>query len=268
MTQLNEAGLNRGDLNYLVLPLVEIDTFESKISNSKAVVIAFYLFDKDPAKDVEHFIEKGAIEVLDAETSPAPTEDGYYVVFIELDRDEQLPEKLVKIVDSINNITNIDEWQFKTLHDDNIYPLTEDNIKEHVNLDPAMVPPSEEDLKDEAEEELEDKVDAEEKKAEAEEEELAETLVPILKNGLMESVELYDNTLRLSGPGINLVYKVVYASKDQPSMPILAPGIGHPAINESAKLARVLGPDYSVEIVDEGLLVSNENGCMLLSLLD
>lgn len=287
MKQLNESGLMSHDLDHLVLPLIEIDTFESKIDNARAVVIAFYVFEQEPAKDLERFVEKGDINIMDSETSPAPTEDGYYVVFVELPRDRNLPEHIANIVDSVNNLTNVDQWQFKTIHDDEIYDLTKDSIAEHVNLDPESIPPGVDDIHDEIEDEKakeelasdqedSDEVDAEEEPADEEiaehateaEEELLEALVPILQYGLMEAVELEQDRIYLTGPGVKLAYRVAYANQMEPSIPIVGLEIGDPLINESAKLARVLGTNYMVETTANGLLVSSQHGYIILNTLD
>lgn len=285
MKQLNESGLMSHDLDHLVLPLIEIDTFESKIDNARAVVIAFYVFEQEPAKDLERFVEKGDIRVMDSETSPAPTEDGYYVVFIELPRDRNLPEHVVSIVDSVNNLTNIDQWQFKTVNDDEIYDLTEDSLKEHVNLDPETIPPETDELQDEIDDEKEkeelasDEEDTESAEEELGDEEVAESLTDaenellealksILKYGLMESVELEQDNIYLTGPGIKLAYKVSYANQTEPSVPIVGLEIGDPLINESAKLARLLGTTYMVETITNGLLVSSQDGYIILNPLD
>lgn len=260
------AGLLKNDLDHLILPLIEIDTFESKIDNARAVVVAFYVFEQEPARDLERFIEKGEVKVMDAETSPAPTEDGYYVVFIELSRDRNLPEMILRIIEDVNNLTNIKQWQFRTVNDSEIHDLTEDNLKEFINLDPASVPPTEDDLQDDLNDRREEEPETEDE-PEAEEE-LAEFIIPIFKHGLMESIEIDRNELHLLSPGVDLAYEILYVSNEVPSVPILTPNIGHPAISESVKLSRVLGPAYSVEIVEEGLLVSNENGCILLNPLD
>lgn len=275
MAKLTEAGMVRHDLDHLVLPLVEIDTFESKIDDARAIVIAFYVFEQEPAKDLERFIEKSEIKVMDSETSPAPTEDGYYVVFVELNRDDNFPEFVIRIVEDVDNLTNIKKWQFKTVGSTDIHDLTLDNLREFVNLDPESVPPSDDDVQDELDderekEELETEPEAEEEasKEEPEEEEVAEAIAPILKNGLMESVELDSTIIHLSSPGVRLAYDVVYAGTEQPSVPVLAYQIGHPLINESAKLSRLLGTYYMVETVEDGLLVSCDDGYMILQPLD
>lgn len=260
MIKLNESGLLGGDLDFLIVPLIEIDTFESKISNARAIVVAFYVFEEEPAKDLERFIEKGSVSVLDTETSPAPTENGYYVVFVEIKRDKNFPKSLMEIIESANNLTNITEWQFKTLNDEIIYDLTEENLTQQVNLDPKKVPKSENDVKDDLDKELKNK-----KKAKKEpKDKVAESVATILKNGLMDSVEIIDANLKISGYKADLKYKILNVSESEFSVPIIGLEIGNPLLNESAMLSQVLGPAYIVEAIDDGLLVSGENGYLIL----
>ena len=127
--KINE-GLQQHDLDFTIMPLVSIDEYESKIDDRKAIVIGFYVTENDPATDLAAFIEKGIIKVLDTDVSPAPTEDGHYLVFVELDRNDKFPENLLKIIEEISNVTNIEEWEFSPLHSkqDENYPLIEGNI--------------------------------------------------------------------------------------------------------------------------------------------
>ncbi len=265
MKRLIESGLLPKDLNDLILPMLDIDTFESKISNSRAVVVAFYLFEMDPAKDLGRFIEKGPVDILDAETSPAPTEDGYYVVFIELERDDNLPEHLMDIIDGVDNLTNVDQWQFKTLHDKNIYDLTEENLREHVNLDPKSVAPSTSDDEDAIKDK---KAQSEPEDSPDEEEELAERIVPMLRDGLMEGIEISADRVTLISGRDQMTYRVMGISRSEPSLPVIVAGIGDPMIRESMRLGRMLGPAYMVEAADDALLVSSPDGYILLRPLD
>ena len=262
--------MQKSDLDYLLMPMLDIDTYESKIDNSKAIVVAFYVFEKEPAKDLERFIEKGNIDILDAETSPAPTEDGYYVVFIEMDRDRDFPEMLVDLVDQIDNLSNVDQWQFKTYHDDDMYDLNKENLIKHVNLDPSKVPPA----PDDAEEELQDKKSEKEPEEEPAEEEpvekevTAESAVPLLRNGLMEHIEARGDMIAIRSKSSTLIYRVAMVSESEPSVPITGFEIGNPLIRESAMLSNMLGPRYAVNVIDGGLLVESEDGYLILETVD
>src|ERR1700748_2916530 len=92
-------GLRENDLEGLVLPVISIDQFESKIDDD-AIVVAFYVEYRDPAIDLNRFIQKSAVDILDTEVSPAPTEDGYFVVFVELMRDDKFMKKMSVIMEN------------------------------------------------------------------------------------------------------------------------------------------------------------------------
>jgi len=104
-------GLRTGDLEFLILPTISIDEFESKI-DSDAVVVGFYVDDDDPANDLLNFIEGDAEDVLDVEVSPATDEKGQYVVFVEFLRDEKFPKKLDNVLSSLESLTKIREWKY------------------------------------------------------------------------------------------------------------------------------------------------------------
>src|SRR5690606_30290855 len=84
-SKLLKESLFPGDLKDLIKPVVSIDEFEPKIDPA-AIVLAFYAREEDPAFDLSRFIEFGPINsVLDTEVSPAPDEDGFYLVFVEIE---------------------------------------------------------------------------------------------------------------------------------------------------------------------------------------
>jgi len=179
-------GLLEHDLDFTIMPLISIDEYQSKIDDRKAIVVGFYVTEKDPAQDLATFIEKGIVRVLDTDVSTAPTEDGHYLVFVELDRDSKFPKKLLKIIDEINNITNVKDWEFSPLHSkqDENYDLTEEELEKRVNLDPDSI-----------------EIDDNEDEGEAEEAPVqTEEIAEFLQRALVESYRLDNNNLTLSQP--------------------------------------------------------------------
>lgn len=250
-----QEGLQRHDLNDLVLPFLDIDTFESKIDDARVVVVAFYVLDQDPADDLNRFIERSNVPTLDIETSPAPTEDGYYVVFVEMDRNRDLPEMLMQLMGQIENLTNVSKWQFKTFNDRNLYDLSEENLREHVNLDPDLVP-EEPDEKEQDGHEGAHKGD------------IAETAALLLRNGLMESIAVQAETILLTDGSNTMRLRARSWHREEPSVPILAPQIGDPYLRESMRLGHMLGSGYSVDVIQDGFLVGATNGWLVLELVD
>lgn len=126
-------GLKEGDLEELVVPLVSIDEYESKLDDD-SIVISFFVRDKDPAQDLNRFIQKGATAILDTDVSPAPNEEGYYLVFVELLRDEAFPKKVVAMLDSLNGLTGIKSWKGAFHETSSIEPISLESLTNLVRL--------------------------------------------------------------------------------------------------------------------------------------
>jgi hypothetical protein len=143
MTILRE-GLKEGDLQDLVLPMVSIDEYESKLDDD-SIVVAFYVADRDPANDLNRFIQKGAADVLDTDVSPAPNPEGYYLVFVELMRDEGFLDKLHTMIDEIRNLTLLTTWHAKVFEVEKMIPLDSKDLLKKVRLVPL---PKEDDVEE------------------------------------------------------------------------------------------------------------------------
>jgi len=137
--KLNE-GLRKNDLSDLVLPLISIDEFESKVSED-AIVVGFFVKDNEPANDLNRFIQKSPVSLLDTEVSPAPNEDGYFLVFVEFLRDEQFFSKLQTIINEVNNLVDIDSdgWSFTCYGHEGQFDLTEEKVHVLIRTEPLEV---------------------------------------------------------------------------------------------------------------------------------
>lgn len=108
-------SLKNGDLAGTVLPDVSIDEFEPKAGDEKdVIVVAFYLNDQDPADDLNTFIQRGFIDTLDVEVSPNTDEEGRYLVFVEMSRDDTFPNKFQALLKDVGNLTGEMDWTVKT----------------------------------------------------------------------------------------------------------------------------------------------------------
>lgn len=175
MTKLTE-GLKEHDLESLVLPLLSIDEYESKLDDD-SIVIAFYVRDKDPAQDLNRFIQKGAVDILDTDVSPAPTEDGNFMVFVELLRDMDFPEKCLDMLDSLTGLTGIESWMLAIYDEEEQFPADLETIKSRVRLY------SMEDYEDDAEEDMD----------------VDEALTEFFHNSDLEGLKVEGRTVTLEG---------------------------------------------------------------------
>ena len=110
---LNE-GLEKGDLARLVSSKITIDEYKSKIGkDEEIIVLAFKVQGKNPALDLVNFIEKSYDWVLDADASSGELDDGDYLIFVEMDREEEAAANIIQLLEDLVNLTDIsmEEWE-------------------------------------------------------------------------------------------------------------------------------------------------------------
>lgn len=131
-------SLKNGDLRGMILPSVSIDEFQPKAGDDTAViVVAFYLLDQDPADDLNTFIQRGVIDSLDVEVSPNTDDDGRYLVFVEMTRDDTFPNKFQALLKDVENVSGPMEWKVKTyLSDDTEFDFNDPEIYKYIITNP------------------------------------------------------------------------------------------------------------------------------------
>lgn len=135
---LNE-GLRSKDLENLVKPMIEIDSYKSKMGEDRDVcVLNFHVKDRMPARDLMEFIEKGFNSVLDADVSAGENSIGEYHVFVEMDRTPRLPKQIEELLYGITRLTDIENWSFRYHKNQKTYEATESNLKSIVPLSPRL----------------------------------------------------------------------------------------------------------------------------------
>ena len=99
-------SLKENDLVDVVLPKISIDEFEPKTGEKEDIsVVGFFVSEESAGKDLANFINKGSVEYRDVEVSPNPTEDNEFMVFVEFDRNENLLNTLMELVNDISHIS-------------------------------------------------------------------------------------------------------------------------------------------------------------------
>lgn len=117
-------GMREGDLADLVLPLISVDEYESKIDADDAIVIGFYVHDQTAADDLNRFLQKSAVPLLDTEVSPAPDQHGYFLVFVELTKNSRLAENIADIISEMEGLVDVEEWQMRVRDFDDLIPFS------------------------------------------------------------------------------------------------------------------------------------------------
>ena len=124
-------GLRHGDLEDLVLPFISLDEYESNIDDT-AIVVGFYVNEKGGAEDLNRFIQRSSVELLDTQISPAPDSHGYFMVFVELLNNAKLPENIEGILEEVASLTKIENWKMKVRGHDDLVPFDKESVREAV----------------------------------------------------------------------------------------------------------------------------------------
>lgn len=132
-------GLEAGDLARLIHPELHIDEFKSKLGDdADIVVVSFKVSTKEPANDLVAFIEKGYDWVVDADLSSGEMDDGSYIVFVELDRNESVADNIMTMIDDILNLTEqqVEDWRVRYYKSHKEKQLSLESLKEMIPNSP------------------------------------------------------------------------------------------------------------------------------------
>jgi hypothetical protein len=107
-------SLNQHDLKYCVDHIFEVDSYQSKMgTDDKIVVLSFRVKPMQAAEDLVNFIEKGYEFVLDADKTSGEQSDGYYRVFVEMERSRHVSQEITEILDGIKKLADVNEFKFR-----------------------------------------------------------------------------------------------------------------------------------------------------------
>ena len=134
--KLSES-VERGDLKRLIHNELHIDQHRSKMGDdADIIVLSFKIKDKEPAADLVDFIEKGYDWVLDGDISSGEMDDGDFLVFVEMPRNADAPDRIMRLIGDINNLVDlkISDWHWKYHKELKDYDMTEENLSSIIPL--------------------------------------------------------------------------------------------------------------------------------------
>jgi len=235
MKKINE-GLRVHDLIKLVLPVISIDEYESKI-DPDAIVVGFFVDSEAPANDLSNFIEKGAYNVLDTEVSPSTDDNGNYVVFIELLRDEEFPTTLDNILKSIECLTAISKWKFTYYGGKDKIEFNKKNIRDKIRF---------------------------ERKNPIETKQEQEESFSFFKNSLLDDVNVYDNHIILKKQNISKIFEKIalgnaFILTEQLKLNVKPLSMDFKSLRECNSIRKMLGDNWDVNKIDNHFIISNDS---------
>lgn len=137
MKQLNE-GLDFHDLKGMVNPKITVDEYAAKMGeDSDIVTLTFQVNSKLAGEDLSSWLELGYDFVLDASVSDGEIEPGKYLVFVEMKRRGNIPNKIVLLLNDLQTLTDMDVKDYTIEVDNEQYDADVDVLKQVLILNPA-----------------------------------------------------------------------------------------------------------------------------------
>jgi hypothetical protein len=242
---INE-GLRPFDLADLVHPLFEVDTYRSKMGEDRDVcVLSFKVKDRNPARDLMEFIEKGYGFVLDADVSAGENAQGEYYVFVELKRTPRLAEEIKEIAYGVKKLTGIDDWQFKYHKTNKIKPVTSESLLETIPQTPDRYELYLRQVK-------------------------TEDLKTFFNKTLMDDLRLEGDIITIYKPyGKTFSFKIIQEDGEGKILETTetTPILDHIAMGEIFWLTKVFG-DYNINKIKDGFVFENGGRAMLLQRIE
>lgn len=129
-------SLKSGDLRDLIDKVFEIDSYKSKMGiDGDIVVLSFTVTEQAAAKDLVNFIEKGYNFVLDADSTTGEQDDGMYRVYVEIERNKDVPEKIMELMDGVKKLSGRNDFKFRYYKNFKSLPLDQVSLSEEIPLD-------------------------------------------------------------------------------------------------------------------------------------
>jgi hypothetical protein len=240
--QLNE-GLRPSDLKNLIKPVFEVDTFRSKMGEDNDVcVVSFTVRDRNPAKDLMEFVEKGYNFVLDADVSAGENNNGEYSVFVEILRTPKLAEQIRELTLGIKRLSEVEDWKFVYYKSQSVQEANDENLK-------RIIPQTPESYKSKMNEIR------------------TESVRSFFSKTLMDNLTINDSIITIHKP-FDQKIQLKWLNEDDPQAVVEgATDIDSDSTAEIFWLTKVLG-NYDISKFGDKFLFTNGDQAMLLQRID
>lgn len=232
-------SLMHGDLKDTILKNISIDEFHPKTGDLRDVCsVGFYVAHRPAGGDLYDFLQRGVVKFRDIELTPNPTDENMYMVFIELDRNEDLIDNIDYLVSDISNLAGDLQWQYKTHVMDTYHPWSD---RREIMTDPTTFMNIDQYLEKQAE-----------LQKQATQEQYKNSIMEFFKQSDLHDVTLEQNNLSLTGNNHSAQLEVVGFGPG--SKMLTQAGISESAIDtpssEFKKFQSMLGELRAVPIQD------------------
>lgn len=132
-------GLDYHDMKGQIDPRVSVDEYAAKMGeDSEIVTLTFILKSKEAAKDLVSWLEIGYDFILDASVSEGELEPGKWLVFVEMKRRTNVPEKIIDILSGLKTLTDRDVKDYTVVVDGEDYDPETEMLRQVIILTPRQ----------------------------------------------------------------------------------------------------------------------------------
>ena len=130
-------GLQYKDLEDMMKSTIHVDEFSSKMGeDADIIVLSFFVRDKQAAKDLVSWFEKGYDFVLDADMSPGEIKPNRYLVYIEMRRRSSAPKNIQELLDDMYTLTDYRPEDWVMVYEGKDHPWDPETFAKLVPLSP------------------------------------------------------------------------------------------------------------------------------------
>ncbi len=149
-SRLLREGLEYKDLEGLMKATIHVDEFSANMGDDADVmVLSFFVRDKQAARDLVAWFEKGYDFILDSDRSPGEIRTGRYLVYVELRRRAAVRDHIQELLDDLSTLTEFEPQDWIIHSGDRVAYWNPEELADLVPLTPdAYRAAHEEDLND------------------------------------------------------------------------------------------------------------------------
>jgi hypothetical protein len=137
MKTIITEGLDWHDLENILEPTVEVDTYAAHMgTDANIITLAFIIKSEQAGNDLVDWFEKGYEWVLDASVSEGELSPGKYLVFVELSRRSAAPERIIELIEDLKTLTGVGINDWTVIVDDDDYPAELDVLQKVIITSP------------------------------------------------------------------------------------------------------------------------------------
>lgn len=259
-------ALRQHDLKNTMLKKISLDEFTPKTGETKDVmVVGFHIHEQQAGKDLYKFLNHSIHEIRDVEVSPNPNPENFYMVFVEMDRNENAITNLKSLVKEIENISDNLDWNISTLLSEDLIDLESEELNNFVQLDPeAYLSPD-----DWRAQKATEAKQQEEEKLEAEAQDNSNNILEFLKGSSLLEAGINDNQLHMRGSKDVATLEIVNFGPAKDVMSEL--GISESAVKELdyslRKFNSMLGEMKAIPISEYIVVFGNDDNILVTKMV-